>query len=752
MNLYQPTITGSLSVSGSVNISGSITIAGGGTISGTASYATNAELLDGLDSTVFTLTSSFAAQTASFTAFTSSILSYTASQNILNGTYTLTSSFAAQTASFTAFTASILAQTASLNSFSASVLSYTSSLNAKTSSFATTSSNTFEGIQTVNSNLIVTGSITAQTLVVQTITSSVDFVTGSTRFGSILGNTHQFTGSVSITGSMGIGVAAGTNGTKFISAGSATSFFDAAGTRGISIYPSSAGNIHQITSDYIATSYYSIAITARGTNSDLFISSSGNIGIGTTSPSSKLHVVGSSLTDTFRITDESNYTIVMGYSGSANVGMISTLGSTAKLALGTNSAARLTIEGTGKVGISTSVAGDVLLNVVNGSSTGYGMNISAASGSGTYALRVENYNGASTLLYIRGDGDVAINDTAANTYGKLQVSGQSSSNITLALANPAAAAADVGSNIWFLGTTGYTTQGVISAGWNAASNANAYMAFFTRGTSLTEKMRITSGGNVVINSTVANYKFQVNSGINTSTATVMTLQQATNGAVKDAAGFGLAIQNGGEATNAADLIISAASGGSLVERMRITSGGNVLIGSSDIGYKLNIYGQYGLYIGMNTNASTGNPIVCQNLAGTNLFVVRSDGYLTTGTASASPYNYGTGTSANCVIDTDGALRRSTSSLKYKNDVRNYDKGLAEVLQMRPVYYKGNNDGDTIFAGLIAEEVHDLGLTEFVQYAEDGTPDALHYQNMIALLTKSIQELKAEFDAYKATHP
>ena len=165
MQLYQPTITGSLSVSGSINISGSINVVGGGgTITGTASYATNAELLDGLDSTVFTLTSSFAAQTASFTAFTSSVNTFTAS----------------------------------INSFSASVLSYTSSLNAKTSSFATTGSNTFEGIQTINSNLIVTGSITAQTLVVQTITSSVDFVTGSTRFGSILGNTQVFSGSVTM--------------------------------------------------------------------------------------------------------------------------------------------------------------------------------------------------------------------------------------------------------------------------------------------------------------------------------------------------------------------------------------------------------------------------------------------------------------------------------------------------------------------------------------------------------------------------
>jgi hypothetical protein len=46
---------------------------------------------------------------------------------------------------------------------------------------------------------------------VQTITSSVDFVTGSTRFGSILGNTHTFTGSVSITGSLAVV----TTGTEF---------------------------------------------------------------------------------------------------------------------------------------------------------------------------------------------------------------------------------------------------------------------------------------------------------------------------------------------------------------------------------------------------------------------------------------------------------------------------------------------------------------------------------------------------------
>jgi hypothetical protein len=142
----------------SVSSSGAITTTGN--VAGTASYASNAELLDGLDSTVFTLTSSFAAQTASFTAFTSSV-----------------------------------------NSFSASIFSYTASQNILNGTYATTGSNTFTGIQTVNSNLVVTGSITAQTLVVQTITSSVDFVTGSTRFGSLSSNTHVFTGSLLVSGS-----------------------------------------------------------------------------------------------------------------------------------------------------------------------------------------------------------------------------------------------------------------------------------------------------------------------------------------------------------------------------------------------------------------------------------------------------------------------------------------------------------------------------------------------------------------------
>ena len=107
------------------------------------------------------------------------------------------------------------------------------------------------------------------------------------------------------------------------------------------------------------------------------------------------------------------------------------------------------------------------------------------------------------------------------------------------------------------------------------------------------------------------------------------------------------------------------------------------------------------------------------------------------------YDITTVNGANVNVASDGLIRRSTSSLRYKNTVTDATHGLAELLKLRSVTYKGNNEGDTIFGGLIAEEVHDAGLTEFVQYNDDNEPDALSYGNMVSLCIKAIQELKAE---------
>jgi hypothetical protein len=135
--------------------------------------------------------------------------------------------------------------------------------------------------------------------------------------------------------------------------------------------------------------------------------------------------------------------------------------------------------------------------------------------------------------------------------------------------------------------------------------------------------------------------------------------------------------------------------------------------------------------------------------------VRDDGVFYTGAAALSPYNNTTGSAANVFVGASGDLYRSTSSIRYKKDVTDYDKGLNVVMALRPVYYKDNRTdenkvaGDQTYAGLIAEEIHAAGLQEFVQYNAKNEPDALSYGNMVALLIKAIQELKAELDAVKA---
>jgi hypothetical protein len=130
------------------------------------------------------------------------------------------------------------------------------SLSALSSSFASTAS--------YANSFTVGGTLTAQTINVQTITSSIEFVTGSTRNGSLAANTHQFTGSVLMTGSLTVT----TTGTELqVNAG------------GVNI-----GNA--LTDNHIISG--SVMINPNG----LFVSSSGVVGIGTTSPAVALQVVG----------------------------------------------------------------------------------------------------------------------------------------------------------------------------------------------------------------------------------------------------------------------------------------------------------------------------------------------------------------------------------------------------------------------------------------------------------------------------
>jgi hypothetical protein len=296
-----------------------------------------------------------------------------------------------------------------------------------------------------------------------------------------------------------------------------------------------------------------------------------------------------------------------------------------------------------------------------------------------------------------------------------------------------------------------TTWGIIQAGPGAISGGGMNMyttgAYpFTFGTNGTERMRITSTGNVGIGTTNPITNLHIKGSTNSVIYAVGSSNAYRAEYQVEAAGqfTGSFIANpsasssyGGIGTSLVGITTSSTAfviATSEVERMRITSDGRLLInqssGATNVKVKIRVSDQ-----------SSSNYALLIDNSVTDLLQIRNDGAMYIGLATASPYNLTTGAAANAVVASDGYLARSTSSLKYKKNVKDYDKGLNDVLQLRPVYYESiNQKEDGIqYAGFIAEEVHELGLTEFVQYAEDGSPDALAYQNMVSLLVKAIQE-------------
>jgi hypothetical protein len=138
-------------------------------------------------------------------------------------------------------------------------------------SFATSASNATNAISaSYANNLTVAGTLTAQTIVVQTITSSVDYVTGSTRFGSIAANTHVFTGSIYTSGSIGIG----TNSPGQL----------------LEVYTADGGGIRLKNSGSadkrwdLALSGNDLRINEVGVTAVMTIKAGGSIGIGTVTP------------------------------------------------------------------------------------------------------------------------------------------------------------------------------------------------------------------------------------------------------------------------------------------------------------------------------------------------------------------------------------------------------------------------------------------------------------------------------------
>jgi len=101
------------------------------------------------------------------------------------------------------------------------------------------------------------------------------------------------------------------------------------------------------------------------------------------------------------------------------------------------------------------------------------------------------------------------------------------------------------------------------------------------------------------------------------------------------------------------------------------------------------------------------------------------------------------TAANVFVDTDGGLKRSTSSIRYKTNVR--DAGWLAMIPLRPVAFTSRMKSTHHF-GLIAEEVADA-LPEAAIRGDDGRIEDYDTRAVIAVLVAKVNRLEKRLEEH-----
>ncbi len=122
------------------------------------------------------------------------------------------------------------------------------------------------------------------------------------------------------------------------------------------------------------------------------------------------------------------------------------------------------------------------------------------------------------------------------------------------------------------------------------------------------------------------------------------------------------------------------------------------------------------------------------------------------------FNYGSGSTD---LEIDGTAYKpgggswvASSDIRSKENIKNYKKGLNELLKLRPVTYnykKEFNWGSKTYAGLIAQEVEKVVPTMIVEMGEvNGIKDfkAVDPSELTYMLINAVKELKAENELLK----
>ena len=148
------------------------------------------------------------------------------------------------------------------------------------------------------------------------------------------------------------------------------------------------------------------------------------------------------------------------------------------------------------------------------------------------------------------------------------------------------------------------------------------------------------------------------------------------------------------------------------------SGGNVTVGQ---GATAQVF--------INDNGSGGASYINRQ-SGSNVFIGKSGG-------SQVVHAYGqlwsddiatSASAANVFVGSGGRFWQSTSARKNKREIKDLVLTVEQILSLRPVQYKSRTpeDGETVYAGFIADEAEELGLDFWVDHDDEGEVRGFHY--------------------------
>nr|BAR29372.1 unnamed protein product [uncultured Mediterranean phage uvMED] len=489
-----------------------------------------------------------------------------------------------------------------------------------------------------------------------------------------------------------------------------------------------------ITSVGTLTSFRSTGIDDNADALAITIDSSENVGIGTSSPTSKLHIDGAEdSTGGITLTAAAQAHNWYLASDFVNVHDIGTGSSSAAHTWHINGSEKVRIDASGNVGIGTSSPSF---------GSGSGLEIERA---GIATIRLQNSNSKSVEITQDSDFTIASKNSGSN------ILLMPTSNVGIGTTSPSKSLhilnADPVIRLEDSSPSAYAeidgAGGDLIISCDAGNDdADSVIQFKVDNS---EKMRIDSSGNVGIGTASPANNLHIHTDSGDEGITIKSTGDTSNAIIIDAnrGNAGAAINaltgkwngtsvadilflTGADTTNKDDGVITfrTSSADNIAERMRITSSGKLAIGTTGLNNSF-------VSTGIDIEAGTSPAITMNRNSDGDIITFKKDN--------------GTGTVGTISITSTSTAYNTSSDARLK-DVTGKAKGLEVINKLNPVAYNWKADGKAD-EGLIAQEVMNIVPNAVTGSEEDYYQ--MDYSKLVTPLIKAIQEQQEQINVLQS---